>query len=151
MIDIEPLLIKNGDHSWSHPDIEKIAKFGYPEWAVPNEDYPLDAQIKVFRVYLKGKENTTYIVFKSKWFERHLKRTMFNGYNFTKKSWDEFLINLGVILFEDVWCPGGVQFLESEMYSILAKEHSGVEVTFMSADVVLCKDKDEPGIYYFES
>lgn len=145
-IDIEPLLISISDNTsnWTHPEIEKYFNPVDVGRGIASHD------VDVYRIYFKNSENNTmYVIFKSNYLDKKIKD--FNVDNqkkqelFKKPYIDTPNVYdaLKVVLWEDIWSPGGMQFAFTSFGKIVSDfMSSNAEVDFFSLDCGLYKDED---------
>ena len=143
-IDIEPLLISISDSNWVHPNIEQY--FNPVDVGKGTASHDVD----VYRVYFKNSENNTmYVIFKSNYLDEKIKSFDFDNQvkqNLFKKPYIDtpsVYDVLKVVLWEDIWSPGGIQFAFTDFGKIVSDfMSSNAEVSFFSLDCGLFKDKN---------
>jgi hypothetical protein len=152
-IDIESLIISTPSAEWVHPNVDTIAALEQADWS---EEPHLRSTAPVYRAYLQNQhKQTIYVVFQSDWFNRResesVSETLMNQtFRLSDAEWEEFMGMIDVVLREDVWFPGDVQFCTQPIYTeICSLLQDGFSVTFLSPDVSIFKDED--GSYGWDS
>jgi hypothetical protein len=126
----EPVLIDFDQQHWHHPNIEDLLT-----WEVNGHNQGRWSYDYLYRVYLEtSQKESVYIVV-----------------HWPDVEWEDFrqqdLANIiPVILFDDVWMPGGEQFCFTDLGQKLSKKFSRSAITFMSPDVGI--EADESGYHW---
>jgi hypothetical protein len=121
----EPVLIDFDQQHWHHPDIEDLLT-----WKVDGINPGRWSYDYLYRVYLEtAQKESAYIVV-----------------HWPDVEWEDFRRQdladiIPVILFDDVWMPGGEQFCFTDLGRKLSKKFNGSAITFMSPDVGIEADE----------
>jgi hypothetical protein len=123
----EPVLIDFADQHWHHPDIESLLT-----WEVDGINPGRWSYDHLYRVYLETADRKIAHVVVH-WPEVRQGNI----------SESEFTEILPVVLFEDVWMPGGEQFCFTDFGQELSRRFFNHRITFVSPDVGI--ESDESG------
>jgi hypothetical protein len=128
----EPVLIDFSGQHWQHPDIAEMLN-----WETDGTNIGKWSYDHLYRVY----------------FENNNKETAYIVIHWPDKEWkdislDELADVLPVVLFEDVWCPGGKQFCFTKLGKELSDKFFNSYITFASPDVGI---EDVQGDYSWSS
>lgn len=131
---LEPILIYDGSHKllFEHPELQ-LAKFTQLE-----NGYD---KTPCHRVWLKDGKGETLLalIVRSELLDKHWAAESKQD---AQAVVDDLLLNLEVILREDIWAPGGVQFCFTPVGKQVGKLVTKVEQVSFSPDCVLVKAKD---------
>jgi hypothetical protein len=126
----EPVLIDFADQHWHHPDIESLLT-----WEVDGINPGRWSYDHLYRVYLENPDGKIASVV----------------VHWPEVSWEDIAKSeltelLPVVLFEDVWMPGGEQFCFTDIGQDLSRRFFDHRITFISPDVGI--ESDESGYHW---